>query len=57
VVARIYLLLRTVNEISGHEDTKTYNLGQTAVGPFNDGYYRRVFQTTVLLRNSEVYKF
>ena len=57
VVARIYLLVRSVNPITGYTNDKTFTLGQTAVSPAADGYYRRVLQTTVLLRNSEAYKF
>jgi len=57
VAARIYLLVRSVNPITGYTNDKSFSLGQTVVAPPADNYYRRVFQTTVLLRNSEAYKF
>lgn len=55
VTARIYLLMRSVNELSGtaNINTKTYTIipGSTPV-TFNDNYLRRIFSTTVLMRNS-----
>jgi prepilin-type N-terminal cleavage/methylation domain-containing protein len=57
LAARIYLLMRSVNEVAGYTNDRAYTLGSTAVAAANDGFYRRVFQTTVLLRNSKVYKF
>ena len=52
VTARVYLLLRSIGPVVGHTDTKTYNLGQKNVVAKNDGFIRRVFSTTVQLRNS-----
>jgi hypothetical protein len=52
VVARIYLLVRSIDELSGYQNTKTYQLGQRTVGARNDGYLRRVFSTTVQVRNA-----
>ncbi|NND67942.1 MAG: prepilin-type N-terminal cleavage/methylation domain-containing protein, partial [Halioglobus sp.] len=49
VAARIYLLMRSVGEITGYTNDKTFTLGQTAIAASEDGYYRRVMQTTVLL--------
>ena len=43
---------RSLEQITGYRNDKTYNLGSTVVGPFNDAYYRRVYSTTVPLRNS-----
>lgn len=51
VAARIYLLVRSIHPVSGHVDDKSYELGRTRVEAAHDGYYRRLMQTTVLLRN------
>lgn len=51
VAARIYVLVRSVNTVPGYTNDKSYTLGQTSVAAANDGYYRRMFNTTVLLRN------
>ncbi len=51
VAARVYVLVRSVNSVPGYTNDKTYTLGSTVVAAFNDSYYRRVFNTTVVLRN------
>lgn len=51
VSARVYVLLRSLIEMPNYTNDKTYILGATTVNPANDGYFRRVFGTTVLLRN------
>lgn len=51
VSVRIYALLVSVSEIPNYTNDKTYTLGSTIVNPTNDGFYRRVFNTTVVLRN------
>jgi len=51
VTAKIYLLLRSINKISGHRDDRVYTLGQKILAAKNDSYLRRVVSTTVLLRN------
>jgi len=51
VTAQIYLLLRSINKISGHRDDRVYTLGQKILAAKNDSYLRRVVSTTVLLRN------
>jgi hypothetical protein len=51
VTARIYLLVRSVYPVVGHRDERSYLLGNKSVAAANDGYYRRVMQTTVVLRN------
>jgi len=51
VSARIHLLARSDSPTLGYTDSKTYNLGDTVLGPFNDGYKRHVFSTTVRLNN------
>ena len=50
--ARIYVLVRSRDTSPGYTDTKTYTLGSAAaLGPFNDGFKRHVFVTTVRLTN------
>ena len=51
VTVRVYLLLRSKDEIVGNTNTKKYNLGNLAQITANDRYYRRVYSTTVTLRN------
>ena len=51
VSARIYVLVVSVNEIPEYTNDKTYTLGSTTVNAANDGFFRRVFNTTVVLRN------
>ena len=52
VNARIYLLVRSTTYEPGDPlNTKTYNLGSTVIPAQNDRYQRRVFSTTVSLRN------
>ncbi|MBN7795219.1 PilW family protein [Parahaliea mediterranea] len=52
VVARVYLLVRSLNEISGYTNSKSFQLGQKTVAPKNDGYLRRVLTTAVQMRNA-----
>lgn len=56
VAARIYLLVRSVHTVAGHTDTRAYTLGRTLIEPALDAYYRRVMQTTVLLRNNGAFR-
>jgi len=51
VGAKIYLLLRSIHQISGFKDGKTYTLGQKVLKAKHDAYLRRVFSSTVFLRN------
>lgn len=52
VSARVFLLARSV-EVDPHFTNDTqYVLGDAVVPAANDGYYRRVYSTTVALRNS-----
>ena len=51
VTARIYLLLRSIIEIAGYRNHLNYVLGQKRVAAKDDGFLRRVFSTTVHLRN------
>ena len=57
VTARIYLLARSLAPMPGYSNDKSYNLGAITIAALDDGYYRRVLQTTVMLRNSEAFGF
>jgi type IV pilus assembly protein PilW len=50
VSARIYVLARSVSPDPNYENNKTYNLGDVSI-TVDDNFYRRVFTTTVTLRN------
>jgi len=52
VVAKIYVLARGQSEVMGYTNKKKYTLGDRIVNA-NDGYYRRVFSTTVVMKNTE----
>lgn len=51
VTVKLYVLARSRDETPGHVDKKTYTLGTTTLGPFNDNFKRHVFSTTVRLNN------
>ncbi len=51
VSARIYVLARSISAVPNYTNDKTYRLGSKIVAAANDGFYRRVFSTTVVLRN------
>jgi type IV pilus assembly protein PilW len=51
VVVKLYVLARADKISPGYTDTKTYALGSTTLGPYNDGFKRHVFSTTVRLNN------
>ena len=53
VAVRIHVLARSRDETRGYTDTKTYRLGNstTVYGPYNDGFKRHVYTTTVRLPN------
>ena len=51
VAVKIYVLVRSANKSPGYSDSKTYNLGSTNLGPFNDGYKRHLFSQTIRLIN------
>jgi len=51
VAVKIYILLRSDRTTAGYQDTKTYHLGSTTMGPFNDGYKRYLLTQTVRLNN------
>lgn len=51
VSARIHVLARNLEPTPGHVDTKTYVLAGTTYGPFNDGFVRRTYSSTIRLMN------
>lgn len=51
VAVKVYVLARADRVSPGYTDTKTYSLGSTTLGPFNDGFKRHVFSTTVRINN------
>lgn len=51
VGARIHLLLRSPSRLPGHRDLRSYRLGSRGVPARRDAYLRRVFATSVQLRN------
>ena len=51
VAVKLYVLARADKVSPGYNDTKTYALGSTTLGPFNDGFKRHVFSTTVRVNN------
>lgn len=57
VSAKVYLLARSINPVAGYTDDRDYKLGATTVAAVDDNFYRRVFQTTVMFRNSGVFGF
>jgi len=54
VAVRVHLLMRSINTVPQYSNTKTYDLGN-AVSNYtpSDKYYRRVYSTTVILRNAD----
>lgn len=51
IIARVHLLLRGFQEHAGLRPDRVYQLGQETRLSVSDGYQRRVFQTSSLLRN------
>lgn len=52
VSVRVHVLMRSINEIVGYTNDKSYSLGARSIGAYNDGYIRKVFTTTIKLRNN-----
>ena len=49
---RVYVLARSREATNGYTDTKEYQLGASgSIGPFDDGFKRHVYATTVRLIN------
>jgi len=51
VSIRLSFLLRTIDEVGGELDTQTYTLLGTVFDPVDDRRLRRVYSTTIKLRN------
>lgn len=51
VTARLHVLVRSASADPFYTNTKTYVLGDLNVAATNDNFYRRVFTTTIALRN------
>lgn len=51
VAVKLYILARADKVTRGYTDSKTYVLGSTTLGPYNDGFRRHVFSTTVRINN------
>lgn len=51
VAVKLYVLARADKVSPGYTDTKTYTLGSRTLGPYEDGYKRHVFSTTIRLNN------
>jgi type IV pilus assembly protein PilW len=51
LMVRIHLLARADSPSPGYSDNKQYVLGPELFGPFEDGYKRHVFSTTIRLNN------
>lgn len=51
VAVKLYVLVRNDVVTPGYTDVKTYNLGSTTLGPFNDGFKRHLFTQTIRLVN------
>lgn len=52
VSARVSLLLRGVNPVSGYVNSRSFRLGVKQIPAKNDAFLRRVMTTTVQLRNA-----
>jgi len=51
VALKLYVLVRSELASSGYADAKTYAMGSTSLGPFNDGFKRHLFTQTVRVTN------
>lgn len=52
VSARVYLLARSIDPDPHFSNDTVYVLGDAVIAAANDGFYRRVYSTTVALRNA-----
>jgi type IV pilus assembly protein PilW len=48
---KLYVLVRSREASPGYTDAKTYTLGGTVLGPFNDSFKRHVYVSTIRLPN------
>ncbi|MBC7618853.1 MAG: PilW family protein [Candidatus Saccharibacteria bacterium] len=51
VAVKLYVLVRSAEQTAGYSDAKTYNLGSTTLGPYNDRFKRHLFTQTIRLTN------
>ena len=51
VTAKLYILARTFGQDQQYTNDKSYVLGDVTIAATNDGYRRRVFTSTTLMRN------
>src|SRR5690606_2137368 len=51
VAIRMHILVRSVNDLPGYTNSKAYSMGARQVDAINDGVMRKVFTTTIKLRN------
>ena len=51
VALKLYVLVRSDLASPGYADVKTYAMGSTSLGPFNDGFKRHLFTQTVRMTN------
>jgi type IV pilus assembly protein PilW len=51
VAVKLHVLARNLEATPGYTDSKSYQLGGTAIAAANDGFKRHVFSTTVRLVN------
>ena len=51
VSVNMHVLARNLETTAGHGENKTYVLGSTVLGPFNDGFKRHVYSSYVRLVN------
>lgn len=51
VAVKLHVLARNLERTAGYTDSKSYQVGPLALGPFNDSFKRHVFSTTVRLVN------
>jgi type IV pilus assembly protein PilW len=51
VAAKLHVLVRNTSSARDYVDSKTYALGTTSLGPFNDGFKRHVYSITSRLTN------
>jgi type IV pilus assembly protein PilW len=54
VAVKLYILARADAATPGYTDSKTYALGSSTLGPYNDNFKRHVFSTTVRVNNVSI---
>jgi prepilin-type N-terminal cleavage/methylation domain-containing protein len=53
VAVRLHVLVRSINDLQGYTNNKTYLLGSKSITS-NDAFLRQVYSSTVQLRNSQL---